>query len=120
MDVQRNQLWYMAGCRCIGRFARHSKDGSLCIPMEHLLGAFKVSSELFGWKNKRTGDVIQHRSSDISTIAFLKTNSNTYQLRIELNESKGHKVLRFDGFTEKVRWIRCVCELEAAHVISTS
>ncbi|UKK02445.2 structure-specific recognition protein 1 [Theileria orientalis] len=64
-------------------------------------GAFKVSSELFGWKNKRTGEVIQHRCTDVSTITFVKTNSNLYQLRIELNESKNYKVLRFDGFTEK-------------------
>ncbi|EAN31481.2 Structure-specific recognition protein (SSRP1) family protein [Theileria parva strain Muguga] len=64
-------------------------------------GAFKVSNELFGWKNKRTGEVLQHRSSDVSSITFVKTNSNLYQLRIELNESKQFKVLRFDGFTEK-------------------
>ncbi|XP_952806.1 structure-specific recognition protein (SSRP) 1, putative [Theileria annulata] len=68
-------------------------------------GAFKVSNELFGWKNKRTGEVLQHRSSDVSSITFVKTNSNLYQLRIELNESKQFKVLRFDGFTEKVHII---------------
>lgn len=36
-------------------------------------GAFKVSTELFGWKNKRTGEVIQHRYNDVESISLINT-----------------------------------------------
>ncbi|ORM41064.1 60S ribosomal protein L10a [Babesia sp. Xinjiang] len=64
-------------------------------------GAFKVSTELFGWKNKRTGEVIQHRRSDVQRISLINTGAGMHQVRFEMNASKEHEVLRFCGFTEK-------------------
>lgn len=64
-------------------------------------GAFKVSTELFGWKNKRTGEVIQHKHSDVQNIVLINTGAGTYQLCFEMKQEKEHGVLRFCGFSEK-------------------
>ncbi|CDR96569.1 structure specific recognition protein, putative [Babesia bigemina] len=64
-------------------------------------GAFKVSTELFGWKNKRTGEVVQHRQNDVQNITLINTGGGTYQVRFEMNAAKDNAVLRFCGFSEK-------------------
>ncbi|GBE59375.1 structure specific recognition protein [Babesia ovata] len=64
-------------------------------------GAFKVSTELFGWKNKRTGEVVQHRQNDVQNITLINTGGGMYQVRFEMNAAKDNAVLRFCGFSEK-------------------
>ncbi|KAK1933488.1 putative structure specific recognition protein [Babesia divergens] len=75
--------------------------GSIRRPDTPDLGAFKVSTELFGWKNKRTGEVIQHRYNDVESINLINTGAGTYQVCFEMNKAKENATLRFCGFSEK-------------------
>ncbi|KAK1444941.1 fact complex subunit ssrp1 [Babesia gibsoni] len=75
--------------------------GSIRRPDAPDTGAFKVSTELFGWKNKRTGEVVQHRHSDVENICLINTGAGTYQVCFEMKQHKDYATLRFCGFSEK-------------------
>ncbi|KAK2196927.1 bifunctional SSRP1 domain/Domain of unknown function DUF1747/Structure-specific recognition protein/SSRP1 domain superfamily/PH-like domain superfamily/FACT complex subunit POB3-like [Babesia duncani] len=73
-----------------------------------------MSNELFGWKNKRTGEVVQHHFKDIRNVDIITTSGGLYQLRFELNLAKQNIILRFSGFTE-----RAVADLKA-HLVKNA
>lgn len=65
------------------------------------LGTFKMSAELFGWKNRKSGKVNQYRSSEVRKIEWMKTGASTYQIKVHLNEGRGYQVVLLDGFKEE-------------------
>ncbi|KFG49368.1 transcriptional elongation factor FACT80, partial [Toxoplasma gondii GAB2-2007-GAL-DOM2] len=65
------------------------------------IGLFKMSGDLFGWKNRKTGSVHQYKAADIVSASWIMTGFDAYQLRILLGPHKNDLMVRFDGFHEK-------------------
>ncbi|KEP66234.1 UNVERIFIED_CONTAM: transcriptional elongation factor FACT80 [Hammondia hammondi] len=65
------------------------------------IGLFKMSGDLFGWKNRKTGSVHQYKAADIVSASWIMTGPDAYQLRILLGPHKNDLMVRFDGFHEK-------------------
>ncbi|KAL8451599.1 hypothetical protein Emag_002642 [Eimeria magna] len=65
-------------------------------------GLFKMSGEVFGWKNRRNGKVYQYKSSDIAEAQWIHCGADQYQLKVVLGPHRNDSIVRFDGFHKKV------------------
>ncbi|KAL8436575.1 hypothetical protein ACSSS7_001607 [Eimeria intestinalis] len=65
-------------------------------------GLFKMSGEVFGWKNRRNGKVYQYKSSDIADAQWIHCGADQYQLKVVLGPHRNDSIVRFDGFHKKV------------------
>lgn len=64
-------------------------------------GLFKMSGEVFGWKNRRNGKVYQYKSSDIADAQWIHCGADQYQLKVVLGPHRNDGIIRFDGFHKK-------------------
>ncbi|KAL8445493.1 hypothetical protein Emed_005574 [Eimeria media] len=64
-------------------------------------GLFKMSGEVFGWKNRRNGKVYQYKSSDIADAQWIHCGADQYQLKVVLGPHRNDSIVRFDGFHKK-------------------
>jgi len=62
------------------------------------VGQFKISGDLFGWRNKKTQGIHQYNRNQVDNLDWIKTSSKECQLKIVL---KTGELLRFDGFREQ-------------------
>ncbi|OEH77787.1 structure specific recognition protein [Cyclospora cayetanensis] len=68
-------------------------------------GLFKMSGEVFGWKNRRNGKVYQYKSADIADAQWIHCGADQYQLKIVLGAQRNDSIIRFDGFHKKVGFV---------------
>ncbi|CDJ60363.1 structure specific recognition protein I, putative [Eimeria maxima] len=64
-------------------------------------GLFKMSGEIFGWKNRRNGKVYQYKSSDVADAQWIHCGADHYQLKIVLGPHRNDSIVMFDGFHKK-------------------
>eukprot|EP00922_Rhytidocystis_sp_ex-Travisia-forbesii_P063382 GHVS01094304.1.p1 GENE.GHVS01094304.1~~GHVS01094304.1.p1 ORF type:complete len:522 (+),score=77.72 GHVS01094304.1:31-1566(+) len=67
-------------------------------------GLFKMSNDVFGWKNKTSNRVYQYKSSDVESASWVKTSSNANQLKLYINDTakeSPNQIIRFDGFRDE-------------------
>eukprot|EP00922_Rhytidocystis_sp_ex-Travisia-forbesii_P006120 GHVS01008865.1.p1 GENE.GHVS01008865.1~~GHVS01008865.1.p1 ORF type:complete len:522 (-),score=71.00 GHVS01008865.1:249-1814(-) len=67
-------------------------------------GLFKMSNDVFGWKNKTTNRVYQYKGSDVESAYWVKTNNNANQLKLNISETAKEsptQIIRFDGFRDE-------------------
>ncbi|KAL8272315.1 hypothetical protein Esti_003769 [Eimeria stiedai] len=64
-------------------------------------GLFKMSGEVFGWKNRRNGKVYQFKSSDTADAQWIHCGADQYQLKVVLGPHRNDSIVRFDGFHKK-------------------
>ncbi|CDJ49471.1 structure specific recognition protein I, putative [Eimeria brunetti] len=64
-------------------------------------GLFKMSGEIFGWKNRRNGKVYQYKSSDVAEAQWVHCGADHYQLKVILGPHRNDSIVIFDGFHKK-------------------